>query len=183
MKEGASGDVHFGGTSLNWFASGGIQLVMLILVVLAVGLGIAATVRRERAAARLAPPSAEAGPAPRLKLVEPTLAPPTRPALALLEFDDEPGVVAIEARRVSIGRHSDDTIRVKDVTVSRHHAVIELKDNGRFEIVNQTATRTDPNPVMVNGVYREQAELADGDLVTLGGVTFRFRDKTKPVAA
>lgn len=157
---------------------------MLILVVLAVGLGIAATVRRERAAARLAPPLAETGgPAPRLKLVEPTMAPPSRPALAVLEFDDEPGVVAIETQRVTIGRHSDDTIRVKDVTVSRHHAVIQLKADGRFEIVNQTATRTDPNPVMVNGIYREQADLADGDLVTLGGVTFRFRDKTKSVAA
>ncbi|MBP0575085.1 hypothetical protein J8J27_30675, partial [Mycobacterium tuberculosis] len=85
-----------------------------------VGLGIAATVRRERAAARLARPAADAGPtAPRLKLVEPSLAPAPRPALALLEFDDEPGVVAIESRRVTIGRHSDDTIRVKDVTVSR----------------------------------------------------------------
>jgi hypothetical protein len=168
---------------LNWFASGGIQLVMLILVVAAVGLGIAATVRRERAAARLASPVAEPGTAPRLRLVEPTLAPPAKPALAVLEFDDEPGVVTVEARRVSIGRHSDDTIRVKDVTVSRHHAVIELKDNGRFEIVNQTAARSDPNPVMVNGIYREQAELNDGDLVTLGGVTFRFRDKTRSAAA
>jgi hypothetical protein len=156
---------------------------MLILVVLAVGLGIAATVRRERAAARLTQPAPESAPAPRLKLVEPSLAPPARPALALLEFDDDPGVVAIEQRRVTIGRHSDDTIRVKDVTVSRHHAVIELKDNGRFEIANQTANRTDPNPVMVNGVYRETAELADGDLVTLGGVTFRFRDKTGSAAA
>jgi hypothetical protein len=166
---------------VNWFASGGIQLVMLVLVVAAVGVGIATTVRRERAAARLARQQAEVDP-PKLRLVD-TQPVPARPALALLEFDDEPGVVAMEARRITIGRHSDDTVRVKDVTVSRHHALLQLKDNGRFEIVNQTATRTDPNPVMVNGIYKEQAELTDGDLVTIGGVTFRFRDKTNPVAA
>lgn len=157
---------------------------MLILVVLAVGLGIAATVRRERATARLtAAVAPDPGAPPRLKLVDPVIQAPTRPALAVLEFDDEPGVVAIETRRVTIGRHSDDTIRVRDVTVSRHHAVIQMKEDGRFEIVNQTATRGDPNPVMVNGVYREQSDLADGDLVTLGGVTFRFRAHASSAAA
>jgi pSer/pThr/pTyr-binding forkhead associated (FHA) protein len=158
---------------LDWIATAGTQLAVLVLIVVAVGIGIAATVKREREAAALQrAAAAERNSAPQPVI---TRQQPPKVSLAVLEFEDDPGVVAIDQPRVTIGRHSDDDIRVKDVTVSRHHALLQLNAAGLFEIHNQTADRSEPNPLLVNGVYREHAELADGDLVTIGGVTFRFR--------
>lgn len=158
---------------LDWIASAGLQLAVLVAIVAAVGIGIAATVKRERAAAdRQRAAAGVQGVAPQPVI---TRQQPPRPALAVLEFEDDPGVVPVDQPRVTIGRHSDDDIRLKDVTVSRHHAVLQMNASGLFEIHNQTAGRAEPNPLLVNGVYREHAELADGDLVTIGGVTFRFR--------
>ncbi|MDR3495976.1 MAG: FHA domain-containing protein [Ancalomicrobiaceae bacterium] len=152
-------------------ATGGFQISLLIVIVLAVAGGIAVTAIRHRvvpqpvgltmAAAEPIPvaprPSAASGP------------------LAILEFDDDPKIVSVARPRVMIGRHSDDDIRIRDVTVSRHHALLELGLTGDFEIHNQTAGREEPNQLLINGVYKDHSVLADGDLVTLGGVTFRFR--------
>ncbi|KPL52456.1 FHA domain-containing protein [Prosthecomicrobium hirschii] len=166
---------------LDWIATAGVQLAVLVLIVVAVGIGIAATVKREREAAALARAAAGAVPSAPQPII--TKQAPPKVALAVLEFEDDPGVVAVDQPRVTIGRHSDDDIRVKDVTVSRHHAVLQMNAQGLFEIHNQTAGRSEPNPLLVNGVYREHAELADGDLVTIGGVTFRFRREGTRTAA
>lgn len=157
---------------LDWVATAGPQLAMLVAIVVAVAIGIAATVKRERQAAalqRAATARHESTNAAVAQRVDP------KPALAVLEFDVDPGVIAIGEPRVVIGRHSEDDIRIKDVTVSRHHARLEMNASGLFEIHNQTAERSEPNSLLVNGVSREHAELADGDVVTVGGVTFRFR--------
>ncbi len=165
---------------LDWMATAGFQLTTLVLVVLVISIVIGTKVRRESAARR----RAEAG--IKATIPEAVVARPAsagKPSLAVLEFEDEPGVVAVERARVVIGRHSDDDIQIKDVTVSRHHALLELNAAGTFEIRNQTAGRSEPNPVLVNGVHREHAVLADGDLVTVGGVTFRFRRPQSTAAA
>lgn len=72
-----------------------------------------------------------------------------------------------------IGRHSTDDVVVDDVRVSRHHARLERKADGGIEIHNETAGRSEPNPLLVNGEYRETALLADGDMISLGGVELR----------
>jgi Kef-type K+ transport system membrane component KefB len=107
-----------------------------------------------------------------------TTAPPVAPApvLATLEFgEDHGGTVAVTSPRVVIGRHRDATIRVDDIRVSRHHALLVQVDGGRFEIHNQMADRAEPNPILINGEVRETARLEDGDRVSLGGVSFTFR--------
>lgn len=106
-----------------------------------------------------------------------TLVPPLpeNEVLATIEFDDFPGRVPIRQGETVIGRHSDDDIRIKDVRVSRHHARILASGGGNFEIQNLTAARSEPNPMLVNGEDREHAAVADGDVVTLGGVSFTFR--------
>jgi Kef-type K+ transport system membrane component KefB len=91
-----------------------------------------------------------------------------------LIFDERLGTVAIDKPEIVIGRHSKDDIRVEDVRVSRHHARLLLAD-GKAEIHNQTAVRSEPNPILVNGVEKEHAELQDGDRVSLGGVQFTYR--------
>jgi Kef-type K+ transport system membrane component KefB len=95
-----------------------------------------------------------------------------------LVFDGRAGIVPIEKPEVIIGRHSGDDIRVEDVRVSRHHARLRLAD-GKAEIHNQTAVRSEPNPILVNGVEREHAELFHGDRVSLGGVQFTFTTATR----
>ncbi|MFM2423584.1 MAG: hypothetical protein RL291_2114 [Pseudomonadota bacterium] len=96
-------------------------------------------------------------------------------ALPTLEFGGALGTVQMSKPEIVIGRHSSDDITVPDVRVSRHHARLHLGPNGRFVIVNQTAVRSEPNPVQVNGKAREEAELSDGDIVSIGGVQFTFR--------
>ena len=161
---------------LEWIASGNFQIALLGLVVAAVIGGVAATAIRQRRA--LPPPAPEAAPV----VPEPVTRVSPSSTLAVLEFDEDPKVVTIARPRVMIGRHSDDDIRIRDVTVSRHHALLELDASGQFEIHNQTAGRAEPNQLLVNGVYKEHSVLSDGDLVTLGGVTFRFRRSVRQVA-
>lgn len=101
---------------------------------------------------------------------------PGKPVLATLVFDKAGyGSAAITSPRVVVGRHSDDDIRVNDIRVSRHHALLTLSDGGSFEIYNQTADRSSANPIEINGEILEHAVLKDGDKVLIGGVPLTFR--------
>lgn len=94
---------------------------------------------------------------------------------AALDFEHAIGKVAVTSPDVVIGRHKDDGIRVNDVRVSRGHARLQQLGDGTYEITNLTATRSEPNPVTVNGVEQERTILHDGDVVSLNGVNFKFR--------
>lgn len=99
---------------------------------------------------------------------------PARPTIAVLQFADNLGTYPMRLHKISIGRHTDNDIRIEDVTVSRHHAIVSLAPSGGFEIHNLTASRSERNPVLVNGVEQDRANLADGDEVTIGSVRFTF---------
>jgi len=106
------------------------------------------------------------------------------PVLAVLEFDPlYGGAVAVTDPRTVIGRHKDATLRVNDVRVSRHHALLVQGADGRFEIHNQMADRAEPNPILINGIIKDSAVLDDGDRVSLGGVGFTFRTSASTVRA
>lgn len=92
----------------------------------------------------------------------------------VLVFDNVLGTIPIIKPEIVIGRHSGDDIFVNDVRVSRHHAKLKVA-NGTYEIINQTAVRSEPNPILVNNVAREHAILHDGDIVSIGGVKFTFQ--------
>ena len=101
---------------------------------------------------------------------------PDKPVLATLVFDNpEYGSAVITSPRVVVGRHSGDDIRVNDIRVSRHHALLTLSDGGTFEIHNQTADRSSANPIQINDEVLERAILRDGDKVLIGGVPLTFR--------
>lgn len=108
-------------------------------------------------------PPVEIAPAPGLQFTGPSLV-----------FLDGEGTVSVTKPDAVIGRHSDDDIRIPDARVSRHHARLTCV-NGHYEISNLTALRSEPNPLLVNGIERERAELHDGDEISLGGVKFTFR--------
>ena len=133
-----------------------------------------------RSAAHFAGPAAVA-PA----VAHPVTTPPLTASagtIAILELEEDGTRIEVKASPAVIGRHSSDDIRLDDVRVSRRHARLERHANGQFEIHNQTADRSEPNPVLVNGVYREHAEIKSGDVISLGGVAFRFRVVPRAVA-
>lgn len=128
----------------------------------------------DRITSRTAGPSAS-GRSPHGSVPNTSVAPhPDDLPVAVLEFDGPPGRVPIRRGETVIGRHSDDDVRVPDVRVSRHHARL-VAQSGSFELHNLTAVRSEPNPMLINGEDREHARIADGDVITLGGVSFTFR--------
>jgi hypothetical protein len=146
-----------------------VRTGVILLVVIVLLAGILATLKRVRRRREdvvegrsRAGPTTEQHPTPH----EP---------IAFLEFDQPPGRVPVYRSRLVIGRHRDDDVQVNDIRVSRHHALVLHDDAGGFEIHNQTAGRSEPNDLLVNGVYKEHAKLSDGDRVTIGGVSFTFR--------
>lgn len=117
--------------------------------------------------------------------------PPTIPAaptfirgpvtIAWLEFNGDPGRVAMRKERIAIGRERDNDVvtDAQELTVSRHHAVLSVGSDGSFQIVNRTKEyREDPNPILINGIASEAGRIADGDVVKLGtgNYGFLFRD-------
>ncbi len=118
--------------------------------------------------------------APIIETAGPTVAqapaPAAASALATLEFAEDLGTFSVVSPTASIGRHTEDDIRINDIRVSRRHARLSLNQDGKFELHNQTADRASANPILVNGVEHEHAVLADGDSVVLGGApAFVFR--------
>ena len=91
-----------------------------------------------------------------------------------LLIDEVAEPVPVTKPEVIIGRHSQDDIRLADVRVSRHHARLVQSGDG-YEIHNLTAVRSEPNSMLVNGIEKEHTPLRDGDVVSLGGVTFKFK--------
>lgn len=72
---------------------------------------------------------------------------------------------------VHIGRELDNTLRLADPSVSRHHCVIRKGPVG-FEIQDLQSS----NGVLVNGSRVQTAALRDGDRLTLGQIHVTFVD-------
>lgn len=99
------------------------------------------------------------------------------PVIAWLEFNSAPGRVAVRKKHVTIGREADNDIITSsnEDTVSRHHAVLSVNNNGRFQISNRSSEyRHTPNPIFINENEMERAELSDGDRVKLGTGSYGF---------
>lgn len=166
-------------------------IVILLIALVSVGLGYWAL--RQRSGSGDAKPAGDAGPGGIGSAAGPsdmpaavrgkatavpntTIAPhPEDRPVATLAFEGPPGMVPVKRGEVVIGRHSSDDVRIPDVRVSRHHARLVARVDGGFEIHNLTAVRSEPNPMLVNGASQEHADIADGDVITLGGVSFQFR--------
>ena len=63
---------------------------------------------------------------------------------ARLVFGDGIGEITVAKPELLIGRHSENDIRVNDVRVSRQHARLAATGDGRIEIRNETAGRSEP---------------------------------------
>lgn len=74
-------------------------------------------------------------------------------------------VLPLHSPLTRIGRSPTAHVRLNDPTVSRRHAMIVFED-GKLRILDDRSL----NGVYVNGERVEQAMLADGDEVVIGGV-------------
>jgi len=99
-----------------------------------------------------------------------TLVPTPRSGQRLLvRTEGDAGIVQVLTRRTTIGRTPDNDMSVESESVSRHHAVVLMTD-GTTAVEDLNST----NGVFVNGVRVQRQTLREGDLLTIGKVSFRF---------
>jgi uncharacterized RDD family membrane protein YckC len=79
---------------------------------------------------------------------------------------------------INIGRELDNTLRLSDPSISRHHAVIRQGKAG-YEIEDLQSS----NGVLLNGTRVPSALLRDGDRITLGQLQLTFVDPPASPAA
>lgn len=93
--------------------------------------------------------------------------------MAKLLVHESAGVREFEIvdEEVHMGRELDNTLRLPDPSISRHHCVIR-KVGGGYEIQDLQSS----NGVLVNGNRVQGSPLRDGDRITLGQVQLTFQD-------
>ena len=79
---------------------------------------------------------------------------------------------------VHVGRELDNTLRLPDPSISRHHCVLR-KTAGGFEIQDLQSS----NGVLVNGNRVQTAHLRDGDRISLGQVQLTFQNPRPEASA
>jgi general secretion pathway protein E len=73
---------------------------------------------------------------------------------------------------ITIGRHPDNRLRLKDDKASRHHAIIEPATGPLGERMHRVRDLGSANGTKVNGERVGEALLAEGDVVRIGAVEF-----------
>ena len=93
--------------------------------------------------------------------------------MAKLLVHESAGVREFEMvdNEVHIGRELDNTLRLADPSISRHHCVIRQAGNG-YEVQDLQSS----NGVLLNGSRVQTSPLRDGDRVTLGQIQITFMD-------
>jgi pSer/pThr/pTyr-binding forkhead associated (FHA) protein len=81
-------------------------------------------------------------------------------------------LVRLDAEVTRIGRGFSADLRLDDMTVSRRHAIVAALGGGRVRILDDRSV----NGTFVNGRSVLEAELADGDVITLGSVIMGYRE-------
>jgi pSer/pThr/pTyr-binding forkhead associated (FHA) protein len=79
--------------------------------------------------------------------------------------------IPIAGELVHLGRGLTADIRIDNRSVSRRHAVLVSRKTGQRILDDRSY-----NGTFVNGLRVEQAELRDGDVITLGCFILRFRE-------
>lgn len=87
-------------------------------------------------------------------------------ATLVFHLDDATSMThSLDAGTTTVGRHPDSVIVLDCPSVSGHHAIIEVQEDGVYVIDQQSS-----NGTRVNGATIEEAKLADGDRVGFGDI-------------
>lgn len=100
--------------------------------------------------------------------------------MAKLLVHESAGVREFEIvdNEVHMGRELDNTLRLPDPSISRHHCVLR-KVGGGYEIQDLQSS----NGVLVNGNRVQSSPLRHGDRITLGQIQLTFQDPLAEVGA
>lgn len=109
--------------------------------------------------------------------------PPAASAGGRLDLDDGSDGTVLGDEPVSLGRGTDQTLRIKDSRASRHHAVVRRRSKGRsgWEVEDAGSA----NGTTLNGHTIPEgrvAPLRDGDRIGIGDTTIVFTEATVPAA-
>jgi hypothetical protein len=91
------------------------------------------------------------------------------------EHEDDVRLIPLDRPIVHIGRGLASDIRIEDLEVSRHHAIVAQRGDG-VRILDDRSR----NGTFVNGRPVTVAYLSDGDVLRLGRVVFRFIEIESP---
>ena len=83
-----------------------------------------------------------------------------------------PAAVAFGSALTTIGREAGNDLSIPETAVSRHHAVVERREDGCW-LIDKGST----NGTIVNGVRTHAARLEPQDLVRIGDTVFRFAER------
>jgi len=85
---------------------------------------------------------------------------------------------SLDSAETRIGRKPDNDIRIEDLAVSGHHAVIERVPNRYLEGVNDYFLRDagSTNGTLVNGEKIQRVQIRPEDCISIGWNTFRLID-------
>lgn len=100
--------------------------------------------------------------------------------MAKLLVQESSGVREFELvdNEIHIGRELDNTLRLADPSISRHHCIIRRTTTG-FEVQDLQSS----NGVLLNGSRVQTAPIRDGDRITLGQMQLTFVDPDSSVGA
>src|SRR5437588_2400681 len=96
---------------------------------------------------------------------------------SLIPLAGEPRTFEVGARAV-VGRDPTCEVCLEDPSVSRRHAEIRLRDDGRYEVVDLASK----HGVVVRGERVQTALLAHGDELRIGLARFRFHAQDAALA-
>ncbi|MCS7029961.1 MAG: FHA domain-containing protein [Gloeomargarita sp. SKYG116] len=100
--------------------------------------------------------------------------------LLIIQDDDGPRAIALEAATYSLGRDPSNAIVLKSKTVSRRHAILLRLPNPetkgyRYRLMDGDAQgNRSANGTRVNNKEWTSGELKDGDLISFGDVQARY---------
>jgi len=83
----------------------------------------------------------------------------------------------INKKRLHIGRHSDNDIRIKSDKISRQHAIIIYHENDFF-----IRDMNSKNGTFINGKRIDMQQLVDGEKIRMGDYTLIFKAKNISIA-
>ena len=78
--------------------------------------------------------------------------------------------VLLDRPRIAIGRHAANEIVVNDTRASRSHCVVELLEDGGFQVRDLQSA----NGTRVNGGPVSAVILSPGDIISIGQVTLTY---------
>jgi len=135
-------------------------------------------------AIRVNRPPVEPPTAPRPAVAAPVAAaaaPPGAPGQARLALEDGSARVDLGTEPVTLGRGTDQSLRIPDSRASRAHAVVRPRAKGGWELVdNGSANGTELNGHRIPD--GRVAPLRDGDRIGIGPITVLYTESAGPPA-